>query len=70
MALSDEVSFDIIERYFGLKHGDVIRIMRTHISPRAFRNWRRRSADPRRNLKKHRALLTKRNDVDPELRAN
>ncbi|MEM6709647.1 MAG: TIGR03643 family protein [Pseudomonadota bacterium] len=42
MAWEDRTSFDAIERAFGLKEADVIKLMRAELKPSAFRRWRAR----------------------------
>ncbi len=42
MAWEDRTPFEMIERQFGLAEADVIRLMRRHLNPKTFRNWRAR----------------------------
>lgn len=42
MAWDDETSFDAIQAQTGLSEPQVIRIMRTEMSPSSFRMWRKR----------------------------
>ena len=42
MALSDHVSFKNIFDQYGLKEKDTKKFMRTNVSTRAYRNWRKR----------------------------
>jgi uncharacterized protein (TIGR03643 family) len=42
MAWEDRTPFEAIERLFGLNETDTIRIMRSQLKPKAFRNWRAR----------------------------
>ncbi len=42
MAWEDRTPFEAIERVYGLPEGDVIRLMRGSLKPKAFRNWRQR----------------------------
>lgn len=42
MAWEDRTPFEAIEHNFGLDEAAVIRMMRRHLKPRAFRNWRAR----------------------------
>jgi uncharacterized protein (TIGR03643 family) len=42
MAWEDRTPFEAIERLFGLSETDTIRIMRSQLKPKAFRNWRAR----------------------------
>lgn len=42
MALSDHVSFSVIEREFGLAEKDVKALMRGELKPASYRAWRKR----------------------------
>jgi uncharacterized protein (TIGR03643 family) len=42
MAWEDRTPFEAIERNYGLNEAAVIRLMRRHLKPKAFRNWRAR----------------------------
>ena len=42
MAWEDRTPFEAIERLYGLPEGDVIRLMRGSLKPKAFKNWRQR----------------------------
>jgi len=42
MAWEDRTPFEAIERLYGLTEGDVIRLMRRSLKPKAFKNWRQR----------------------------
>ena len=42
MALSDHVSFKNIFDQFGLKEKEIKNFMRENISPRTYKNWRKR----------------------------
>ena len=42
MALSDQVSFKNIFDQFGLREKETKNFMRENISPRAYKNWRKR----------------------------
>ena len=42
MALSDHTSFQQIEALYGLKEGDVKRLMRKNLKPGSYQAWRRR----------------------------
>lgn len=42
MAWEDRTPFEAIERIFGLSETDTIRVMRSQLKPKAFRNWRAR----------------------------
>ncbi len=42
MAWEDRTSFDAIERQFGMKEKEVIRLVRAEIKPSSFRRWRKR----------------------------
>ncbi len=53
MAWEDRTSFDTIRIQFGLTPGEVIKLMRHHLSPGSFKLWRRRTAGRRT---KHQAL--------------
>ena len=44
MAWEDRTPFEAIERLYGLPEGDVIRLMRRSLKPKAFKNWRQRVA--------------------------
>ena len=54
MALSDHISFKNIFDQFGLKEKETKKFMRKNISPRAYKNWRKRVrtfSDRRANYK-------------------
>lgn len=53
MAWEDRTSFDTIRIQFGLTPGEVIKLMRHHLSTGSFKLWRRRTAGRRT---KHQAL--------------
>lgn len=53
MAWEDRTSFDTIRSQFGLTPGEVIKLMRHHLSTGSFRLWRKRTAGRRT---KHQAL--------------
>ena len=42
MAWEDRTPFEAIEHLYGLPEGDVIRLMRRSLKPKAFKNWRQR----------------------------
>jgi uncharacterized protein (TIGR03643 family) len=42
MALSDSISFKNIFDQYGLKEKETKKFMRENISPRAYKNWRKR----------------------------
>ena len=42
MALSDDISFKNIRDQFGLKEKDTKKFMRSNVTPRAYKNWRKR----------------------------
>ncbi len=42
MAWEDRTPFEAIETTFGLSESDVIKVMRRHLKPTSFRNWRAR----------------------------
>ena len=42
MAWEDRTPFEAIEALYGLDEAAVIRLMRTELKPKAFRNWRAR----------------------------
>lgn len=44
MAWEDRTTFEAIERQFGLRPGDVIKLMRKEMKPSSFRMWRKRTA--------------------------
>ena len=50
MAWEDRTPFEAIERLYGLREGDVIRLMRRSLKPKAFKNWRQRVS---RRVTKH-----------------
>ena len=52
MAWEDRTPFEAIERIYGLPEGDVIRLMRGSLKPKAFKNWRQRVSG---RVTKHRA---------------
>jgi uncharacterized protein (TIGR03643 family) len=43
MAWEDRTSFDAIGEQFGLSPGDVIKLMRRHMTHRSFKMWRERT---------------------------
>tara|TARA_B100000902_G_C26790401_1_gene659545 strand:+ start:180 stop:392 length:213 start_codon:yes stop_codon:yes gene_type:complete len=54
MALSDSISFKNIFDQYGLKEKETKKFMREKISPRAYKNWRKRVrtfSDRRENYK-------------------
>ena len=54
MALSDHVTFKNICDQYGLKEKETKKFMRANISPRAYKNWRKRVrtfSDRRENYK-------------------
>ena len=59
MAWEDRTTFEAIERQFGLKQQDVIKLMRKEMKPRSFKLWRERTKG--RNTK-HAALRSE--DID------
>jgi len=42
MALSDHVSFTNIEKIYGLKESQVVRLMRSNLKTGSYRAWRKR----------------------------
>ena len=42
MALSDHVSFGNIEKLYGLKESQVVRLMRSNLKTGSYRAWRKR----------------------------
>ena len=44
MAWEDRTTFDAIRQQFGLEPGEVIKLMRKHLSPNSFRLWRKRTS--------------------------
>ncbi|MDB4115414.1 TIGR03643 family protein [Planktomarina sp.] len=42
MALSDNVSFTNIEKIYGLKESQVVRLMRSNLRTGSYRAWRKR----------------------------
>ena len=53
LAWEDRTSFDTIRSQFGLTPGEVITLMRQHLSAGSFKLWRKRTAGRRT---KHQAL--------------
>lgn len=45
MALSDHVLFENIEQLYGLKEGQVVRLMRANLKAGSYRAWRKRVHD-------------------------
>ncbi|GAA0780953.1 TIGR03643 family protein [Roseibium denhamense] len=45
MALSDHVSFDVIQREYGLSEPQVKELMRSNLKPGSYRAWRKRVRD-------------------------
>ena len=54
MAWEDRTTFDVIEKQFGIKQDDVIRIMRKHIKRKSFEIWRKRTSGRKT---KHKSLV-------------
>jgi len=42
MAWEDRTPFEAIESGFGLSEAETITVMRTHLKPQSFKNWRQR----------------------------
>ena len=42
MAWEDRTPFEAIESGFGLSEAETITVMRTHLKPQSFKNWRKR----------------------------
>jgi len=40
MAWEDRTPFEAIERLYGLPEKDVIKLMRSHLKEKTFKNWR------------------------------
>lgn len=59
MAWEDRTTFEAIEKQFGLKQDDVIKLMRKQMKPSSFRMWRERTKG---RSTKHVALRS--DDVD------
>jgi uncharacterized protein (TIGR03643 family) len=53
MAWEDRTSFETIQERMGINESEVIRLMRTELTPRSFRLWRTRM---RGRVTKHRRL--------------
>lgn len=53
MAWEDRTTFDAIEAQFGLKHQEVIMLMRKQMKERSFKMWRKRMSN---KSTKHQAL--------------
>lgn len=53
MAWEDRTTFDAIEMQFGLKHQEVIMLMRKQMKERSFKMWRKRMSG---KSTKHKAL--------------
>lgn len=45
MAWEDRTTFEAIEKQFGLKEKDVIKVMRKHMKRSSFEMWRKRVTD-------------------------
>jgi uncharacterized protein (TIGR03643 family) len=56
MAWGDTISFEAIEREFGLKENEVRKIMRQHQSPKTYRRWRERVEKRSGRSSKHEAF--------------
>ncbi len=52
MAWEDRTPFDAIEKLYGFTESDVIKLMRTNLKPKTFKNWRERVSG---NQHKHKA---------------
>ena len=57
MAWEDRTSFDSIESQFGLKPGEVIKLMRQQLSSRSFKLWRERTAGRRTKHQARRGFI-------------
>jgi uncharacterized protein (TIGR03643 family) len=55
MAWADTVSYETIQREWGLSEGALRRFMRTHQSPATYRRWRRRMQARTGRKSKHEA---------------
>lgn len=53
LAMQDRVSFDSITEEFGLRHGEIVKVMRRNLKPASFRRWRERSKRPSLSKLKH-----------------
>lgn len=53
MAWEDRTPFEAIETLYGLNQDGVIQLMRRHLKPKTFRNWRARTQG---RTTKHQAL--------------
>ena len=56
MAWEDSTPIDAIKKQFSLSEKQIIMLMRTHLRPASFRNWRKRVAGRKT---KHSALRSK-----------
>ena len=56
MAWEDRTPIDAIKKQFSLSEKQIIMLMRTHLRPASFRNWRKRVAGRKT---KHSALRSK-----------
>lgn len=65
-AWADDVSFDVIEKTFGLKEKEVIEIMRSHLKPSSFRLWRKRVSGRKTKHDKVFALSANEKDFECE----
>lgn len=50
-AWDDKISFDDIEKLFGLNEDDVKKIMKSNLKPKAYSNWRERIHKIKNNKK-------------------
>ncbi len=68
LAWADEVSFDFIEKRFGIPEKQVISIMRSNLKPGSFRAWRKRvSGRKTKHQKRLRSDTKKQVQHDEEL---
>ena len=56
MAWGDTISFEAIEREYGLSENEVRKLMRKHQSPKTYRRWRERVEKRAGMSSKHEAL--------------
>lgn len=56
MAWGDTISFETIEREWGLTENEVVAFMRTHQSPKTYIRWRKRVEGRNGDRSKHEAV--------------
>lgn len=58
MAWGDTISFETIEREYGLTENEVVKLLRKHQSPKTYARWRKRIQKRTGNSSKHERFTT------------